>query len=132
MRIVSALALLAALPLTRPDRQETPNQAAFTLEDVLARLERTERAWHAILDIPSLELGLYRLPTGAEDHQRPHTRDEIYYVTQGLATLEAGAAEHPAIPGAILFVRAGVDHRFRDIEEDLVALVFFSNARAER
>jgi quercetin dioxygenase-like cupin family protein len=31
-------------------------------------------------------------------------------------------------PGSVLFVRAGIDHRFHSITEDLEILVFFSSA----
>jgi quercetin dioxygenase-like cupin family protein len=42
--------------------------------------------------------------------------------------LEVGEQRTPAVPGAVLFVAAGAEHRFVEIEEDLEVLVFFSKA----
>lgn len=133
MKLLPATLLLAtgALATQLPQPPDAPDSAHFQLEDLLADLDPAA-PWHTLLDLPTLELGLYHLPRGAADHQRPHTRDEIYYVTSGRATLTAGTREHPVRPGSILYVRAGLEHRFHHIEEDLTTLVFFSNATPPR
>ena len=56
----------------------------------------------------------------------PHTEDEVYYVIRGRARFQAGAEDCAVEGGAVLFVAAGVEHRFHDIEEDLETLVFFA------
>ena len=69
--------------------------------------------------------GLYMLKAGVEDRQRPHDTDEVYYVVSGKSKFMAGGKEVEAKAGSILFVKAEVEHRFFDIEEDLVLVVFF-------
>ena len=59
------------------------------------------------------------------DPQSPHTRDEIYSVVQGRGLFRNGAEQHPFGPGDLLFVPAGVEHRFLDFSDDLVVWVFF-------
>lgn len=78
------------------------------------------------LRAPSLSLGLYVLPVGADDRQQPHAEDEVYYVIGGRARFRAGEKDHCVEPGSILFVEAGVEHRFYDIDQDLQLLVFFA------
>ena len=53
-------------------------------------------------------------------------------VLTGKAKLEVGTQTLEASPGAVLFVQAGVAHRFVDITEDLSTLVLFSNAGPTR
>jgi gentisate 1,2-dioxygenase len=59
------------------------------------------------------------------DDQNPHDRDEVYVVVAGEGTFAAGEASHPFGPGDILFVPAGLEHRFVDFTEDLVVWVIF-------
>src|SRR3712207_7720931 len=50
--------------------------------------------------------------------QTPHTRDELYVVAQGHGTFINGDKEHPFSAGVVLFVPAGVEHRFEDFTDD--------------
>lgn len=59
------------------------------------------------------------------DPQQPHTRDEIYLVAQGRGWFVNGGARHPFEPGDVLFVPAGVVHRFEDFSDDLTLWVVF-------
>ena len=73
-----------------------------------------------------LSVGLYTLAAGASDGQSPHMEDEVYYTVRGRATLFAGGVEHPVREGSVLFVPARMEHRFHDIVEELVLLVFWA------
>jgi hypothetical protein len=42
--------------------------------------------------------------------------------------LRVGSEDHPFEQGSVLFVPARAEHRYHDIQEDLVALVFFAPA----
>lgn len=76
----------------------------------------------------SLSVGVYRLPAGGVDPQDPHSEDEVYYVVSGRARIEVDGDVSPVEPGDVVFVERGVDHRFVDIEAELVVLVFFAPA----
>ena len=77
-------------------------------------------------------MGVYKLPAGGTDTQSPHTEDEAYYVVSGKATVEVDGEDSPVAAGSIVFVPALVDHRFKDITEDLVLLVFFAPAEGSQ
>jgi mannose-6-phosphate isomerase-like protein (cupin superfamily) len=79
-----------------------------------------------LLKSPLLSVGVYTLPAGGTDDQTPHAEDEVYYVVRGRAGFQVGGAEHPVRPGSLLFVAAGADHRFHDIEEELILVVFWA------
>jgi mannose-6-phosphate isomerase-like protein (cupin superfamily) len=84
------------------------------------------------LRVTSLSVGLYVLPAGAADPQQPHTEDEVYHVVSGRGSIRVGAEDSAVEAGKIVFVEAGVDHRFHSIEEDLTVLVFFAPAEGSR
>jgi mannose-6-phosphate isomerase-like protein (cupin superfamily) len=95
-------------------------------------LERRQRgkAYAEFLRVPSMSLGCYVLAAGAEDRQRPHHEDEIYYVVRGRARFQAGDEDREVSAGSVLFVAAEVEHHFHDIQEELAALVFFAPAES--
>jgi mannose-6-phosphate isomerase-like protein (cupin superfamily) len=84
--------------------------------------------WVDHLSVPDLSCGTYSLAAGALDTQQPHTEDELYVCTGGHATLWTPTGTAPVAPGSVLFVPAGEEHSFVDIEEDLTVLVIFGPA----
>ena len=71
----------------------------------------------------SLVVELYR-PVG-QDPQKPHPRDEIYFVTRGKGFFFDGEQRHSVETGSFLFVPAGQTHRFEDFSSDFVVWVAF-------
>jgi mannose-6-phosphate isomerase-like protein (cupin superfamily) len=71
----------------------------------------------------TLSVELYA-PRG-RDPQSPHTRDEAYVVVEGRGQFRNGQTVHRFGPGDVLFVPAGVEHRFEAFSDDLVVWVFF-------
>jgi quercetin dioxygenase-like cupin family protein len=52
----------------------------------------------------------------------------MYYVVRGKGWMRVGAESQPVGAGSVIFVEARVEHRFYDIAEELVVLVFFAPA----
>ncbi len=104
---------------------EDPNLMTFELDSLVAQLAPTGRPWLSFMKGKNVLTGLYLLKAGAEDRQRPHDTDEVYYVASGKGKFVAGGEEVSIQTGSILFVKAEVEHHFFDIEEDLVLVVFF-------
>ena len=98
---------------------------AFDLPRLLSGHDPSEEPYLEFLRVPSLSVGLYALPAGAADPQRPHTEDDVYHVVGGRARIRVGAEDRAVEAGTVVFVEAGVEHRFYAIEEDLRVLVFF-------
>lgn len=101
---------------------------AFELPLVLAERADSQKPYLEFLRTTSLSLGVYVLPSGGVDPQKPHTEDEIYYVISGMATMSVADEERLIGPGSTVFVAAGLEHRFHDITQDLTLLVFFAPA----
>jgi len=99
---------------------------AAELGDMLAQARKAGGYAAAVLRSELLSVGLYTLGAGAVDGQSPHLEDEVYYTVRGRATLYVDGDEHPVREGTVLFVPARAEHRFHDIVEELVLLVFLA------
>jgi mannose-6-phosphate isomerase-like protein (cupin superfamily) len=71
----------------------------------------------------SLVVEIYT-PVG-HDPQKPHTRDEIYFVARGTGLFFDGAEKLSVAAGSFLFVPAGATHRFESFSSDFVVWVAF-------
>jgi mannose-6-phosphate isomerase-like protein (cupin superfamily) len=71
----------------------------------------------------SMSVGLYA-PVGS-DPQTPHSQDEVYIVRSGSAEFAMSGERHPCAIGDVLFVAAGVEHRFESLSADFSAWVVF-------
>ncbi len=100
------------------------------LPSVAQQLAESGKLYREFLRVPSMSAGLYVLPAGSADPQRPHREDEMYYVLRGTARFKAGNEEREISEGSVLFVAAEVEHRFYDITEELAVLVFFAPAES--
>ncbi len=76
-----------------------------------------------ILSHGSLVVELYT-PVG-NDPQKPHTRDEVYFVTRGHGCFFDGERRLPVQAGSFLFVPAGRVHRFEEFSADFAVWVVF-------
>jgi quercetin dioxygenase-like cupin family protein len=108
----------------------SPIRALTDLQTVDQLRRESGTSYLEFLRVVSMSAGLYALPAGGEDPQSPHREDELYYVTRGRAKFFAGAEERDVAAGSLIFVAAGVTHRFYDITEDLHLLVFFAPAES--
>lgn len=104
--------------------------ALFELDDLQNRQRQGQDPYYEFLRVPALNCGLYVLPAGSTDRQVPHDEDEVYYVVGGLGVFTVEGADRTVQTGSVLYVKAGVDHRFHSIAQDLTVLVFFSSAPA--
>lgn len=101
------------------------------LDQLLHAQQASGRRYLEFLSVPSMSAGIYCLPKGGNDPQKPHQQDEMYYVVQGRSRMQVGAEHREVARGAVIFVEASVEHRFYDITEDLTLLVFFAPAESE-
>ena len=98
---------------------------------VAAEQARRGNAYLEFLRVASMSAGIYVLRAGGSDGQSPHRQDELYYVLHGKARMRAGTQDQAVRPGSIIFIAAGVEHRFYDIEEEIALLVLFAPPETE-
>jgi mannose-6-phosphate isomerase-like protein (cupin superfamily) len=88
----------------------------------LASIPTTDR-YAEMIRHGTMSAGLYA-PHQTDD-QEPHDQDEVYVVIDGSGFFRIGDERQPFGPGDMLWVRAGVDHRFEDFTPNFSAWVIF-------
>lgn len=95
-----------------------------TVENALLRLPGPDgQRFASVFQHGSLLVEIYA-PRGI-DPQKPHTRDEIYFVVTGTGEYVCGDTRQSFGPADLLFAAAGVEHRFENFTEDLTVWVIF-------
>ena len=81
----------------------------------------------AALTHGSLRVELYAPGSNADgrDRQQPHAQDELYVVQRGTSDFWRDGSTVAVQAGDILFVPAGVAHRFENFSPDFVTWVVF-------
>jgi mannose-6-phosphate isomerase-like protein (cupin superfamily) len=102
----------------------------YDLPTISAERGEAGKLYQEFLRVPALSVGVYVLPAGATDPQKPHNEDEVYYVLRGRARMRVGEYEQIVKVGTVIFVAAETEHRFFDISEELEVLVFFAPAES--
>ena len=105
--------------------------AFFHVDELSRQRSGSGKRYLEFLRIPVMSAGVYVLPKGGNDSQKPHHEDEMYYVVRGRARMQIGSDHAEVKPGAVIFVEADVEHRFYDIEEELEVLAIFAPAEQE-
>jgi quercetin dioxygenase-like cupin family protein len=102
------------------------------LFDHVAKIDQqrknSSKLYLEFLRLPSMSAGVYTLQPGSQDPQKPHQQDELYFVVRGRGRFSVDQEDREVEPGSVIFVAAGVEHRFHDITEELVVLVVFAPA----
>jgi mannose-6-phosphate isomerase-like protein (cupin superfamily) len=81
--------------------------------------------WVTIFKHGHLELEYYK-PLD-EDPQKPHTRDEVYFVISGSGWFVSDLGRQRFGPGDVLFLPAGVAHRFENFTDDFATWAIFAD-----
>ena len=100
----------------------------FKISELDSARNHAGKRYFEFLRVPAMSAGVYVLAAGEADLQSPHTEDEMYYVVSGHARMKSGEEDRVVGPGSVIFVAAGVKHRFYEVTEALTALVFFAPA----
>ena len=107
----------------------------FHIDELSRQRNKLSKLYFEFLRVPAMSAGVYVLPAGGVDPQKPHREDEMYYVVRGRARMQIGsghtADQAEVRSGSVIFVEAELEHCFYDIEEELEVLVFFAPAERE-
>ncbi|WP_133911159.1 cupin domain-containing protein [Streptomyces sp. NBC_00582] len=103
---------------------------AFRLDELEAERASNDGAYLQFLRERNMSVGLYALNAGEHDPQNPHQQDEVYFVVSGRASITVGLETTQVARGSVVYVPAGVAHKFHHISEDLRVLVVFSPPEA--
>ena len=132
---------LAALAISYVDHLEHHLSQIFSLEEeqlvlppwqlgILASQKLLQVAPDPFIELMShgsMMVELYK-PEG-KDLQQPHRQDELYIILSGIGIFRRAEQLSPFGPGDVLFVPAGVVHRFESFTDDFQTWVVFYGAQ---
>jgi mannose-6-phosphate isomerase-like protein (cupin superfamily) len=96
----------------------------ISLDEALSRLAaERERPFAELFRHGTLSVEIFA-PRGV-DTQTPHRQDEIYVVIKGTGEFSFGSQRRRVGAGDLLFVPAGMEHRFEAFSPDLTLWVMF-------
>ena len=96
----------------------------LTVEQAAAQLAREKDAAFTVLMRHGTMQVEYFAPKGL-DRQTPHRQDEIYVIASGESRFYRAGAYIACRKGDVLFVPAGMEHRFEDFSDDFATWVIF-------
>jgi mannose-6-phosphate isomerase-like protein (cupin superfamily) len=98
----------------------------FRLDELEAQRVANNGAYLQFLRERHMSVGLYGLDRGTVDTQQPHKQDEVYLVVSGRGAITVGTETTAVARGSVVYVPAGVPHKFHHISEDLRVMVVFA------
>lgn len=105
------------------DKFAGPPPWAVTQDEAREALAAVPEPFAVLLRHGTMSVELYA-PVGI-DRQTPHEQDELYIVASGTGTFSKAGERRPFGPGDVLFVEAGVEHRFEEFSPDFSTWVVF-------
>ncbi len=96
----------------------------FTVNETLKKItDDNKERYTAILENENIEIGLYA-PV-KDDLRLPHMKDEINIAVKGEGIFFNDGKLVAFGPGDLFLVSAGVEHRFENFADDLIAWYIF-------
>lgn len=96
------------------------------IEAILAT-QPADQQFHYPIRHGTMRVGLYA-PKGFDD-QAPHDQDELYIIASGTGWFVKGEDRVAFAPHNVLFVEAGIEHRFEGFSDDFSTWVVFWGPR---
>jgi mannose-6-phosphate isomerase-like protein (cupin superfamily) len=98
----------------------------LTARDALQRLADTKTDFARLIEKETFDVSLYK--PEKVDPQTPHARDELYVIASGSGKFFCAGETETIATGDVLFVAAGVEHRFENFTDDFSTwVIFFGN-----
>jgi mannose-6-phosphate isomerase-like protein (cupin superfamily) len=97
---------------------------AFSIADAVKQLQKeTDKKFTVLMQHGCMQIE-YFAPDKI-DTQTPHTQDEIYVITSGTSNFYRDGETISCKTGDVIFVPAGMEHRFVNFSDDFATWVIF-------
>ena len=112
--------------------EKAPDWQLFKLSELMAQSPRDKVSIQEFLRTPSLSCAMYHVPAGSDEMSKAHEEDELYLILEGRGRLRIEDTVHEVSAGTLMYVHAACDHAYFDVEESIVAMVFFGAPMRKR
>ncbi|WP_159898880.1 cupin domain-containing protein [Salinirussus salinus] len=101
--------------------------AHVSTAELADRLEQDGTSYVEVLSEESMRVELARYPN--PEPKTPHREDELYVVLSGSGMVHVGTETYGVEEGDVVYVEQGLEHDFFDIDEEITALVVFTDSQ---
>ncbi|WP_420151824.1 cupin domain-containing protein [Spirosoma sp.] len=98
-------------------------QILFSPEEGIHKLQSASTEFVKLFSHGSLVVEYYK--PDRIDRQQPHDRDEVYVITSGSGFFNYDGTRTAFKAGDLVFVPAGIEHRFEGFTDDFATWVLF-------
>jgi mannose-6-phosphate isomerase-like protein (cupin superfamily) len=95
----------------------------LTLVDAIQQLSNKDKPFIQLMQHGTMQVE-YFAPKGT-DNQTPHKQDELYIITSGAGEFVRDGERVNCATHDVLFVPAGMEHRFENFSDDFSTWVIF-------
>lgn len=95
--------------------------------DLMAQLDRENENYLEVLSEESLSVEIARYPN--PEKKTAHRTDELYFVISGSGMAHVGNERYAVTEGDVVYVQEGVEHDFFDVDDEITALVVFTDSQ---
>lgn len=95
--------------------------------ELATQLEQGDKSYLELLSEDSMRVELARYPN--PEPKTPHKEDELYVILSGSGTAHVGSETYDVNEGDVVYVDRGVSHDFFDIEDEITAIVVFTDSQ---
>jgi mannose-6-phosphate isomerase-like protein (cupin superfamily) len=97
---------------------------ALSVEEAMKALQKeTDKKFTVLMQHGSMQIEYFASKN--IDTQTPHTQDEIYVITSGTSNFYRDDETISCKTGDVIFVPAGMEHRFVNFSDDFATWVIF-------
>lgn len=97
---------------------------ALSVEEAIKALQKeTAKKFTVLLQHGSMQIEYFA--PDKTDTQKPHVQDEIYVITSGTSNFYRNGETISCKTGDVIFVPAGMEHRFVNFSHDFATWVIF-------
>ena len=101
----------------------------ITLAEAVARVNAEPVPYALLFERGNIAIELF-IPRGTHSQIAIHDQDEVYMVLSGVAILDRNGERVTCAPGDVIYVPAGLAHRFESFSSDFRTWVVYLHAPA--
>jgi len=95
--------------------------------ELAERLDQDDKSYVEVLSEESISVELARYPN--PEPKTSHREDELYYLVSGSGMAHVGTERYEVEEGDVVYVEQGVEHDFFDVEDEITALIVFTDSQ---
>ena len=96
----------------------------FDFKEMVEAIRQSNTYYNSFIDAQNMDIGILVLKPGEEDIQKPHTKDEIYFILQGDGYMVIDKENVPIKEKTFYLIKKNTFHKFFSNKKEIIAIYF--------